>query len=86
MINRPFGLFIFLAANLPERSREMPPTDGEVAMPPSIEAVKSGAGDSNAALAANSALSAPYTCNFCQRSFPRLSLLKKHDQVGTRRD
>lgn len=48
------------------------------------ESLKIGsAGDSNASLAANSSLSAPYTCNFCQRTFPRLSLLKKHEQVGS---
>lgn len=55
----------------------MPPTDGDVA------GVTTDGGDSNAALAANSALSVPFSCGFCQRSFPRLSLLKKHEQVRT---
>lgn len=55
----------------------MPPTDGDVA------GVTTDGGDSNAALAANSALSVPFSCGFCQRSFPRLSLLKKHEQVPT---
>ena len=50
----------------------MPPTDGEVAM---VD------GNSTVAMAANDAVSVPFTCNFCQRSFPRLSLLKKHEQV-----
>ena len=52
---------------------EMPPTDGDMA-------VVDG-GNSTAAMAANEAVSVPFTCNFCQRSFPRLSLLKKHEQV-----
>jgi hypothetical protein len=67
---------------------KMPPTDGQVVLstPPNSSnnnnsgSVSNG-GDSNAALAANSALSVPFSCNFCQRSFPRLSLLKKHEQV-----
>ena len=49
--------------------------------------VKEG-GDSNASVAASNpataaatASSVPFSCNFCQRSFPRLSLLKKHEQV-----
>ena len=66
----------------------MPPTDGQVVLstPSNNSSNNSGggggaSGDSNAALAANSALSVPFSCNFCQRSFPRLSLLKKHEQV-----
>ena len=57
----------------------MPPTDGQVVL--STPPPANNKSDSNAALAANSALSVPFSCNFCQRSFPRLSLLKKHEQV-----
>lgn len=66
---------------------KMPPTDGQVVLstPPNSSSNNNNGGgtggDSNAALAANSALSVPFSCNFCQRSFPRLSLLKKHEQV-----
>lgn len=57
------------------RIDRMPPTDGEVLASP---------GDSSAASAANSSLSVPFSCGYCQRSFPRLSLLKKHEQVRPR--
>jgi hypothetical protein len=73
-----------------KESDKMPPTDGQVVVstPPNNNSSSSSAnhsgpgGDSNAASAANSALSVPFSCNFCQRSFPRLSLLKKHEQVN----
>ena len=55
----------------------MPPTDGEV--------ITASGGDSSAASAANSSLLVPFSCGYCQRSFPRLSLLKKHEQVSIRR-
>lgn len=56
----------------------MPPTEGVADV---ATRATDGVGDSNAALAANSSLSVPFSCGFCQRSFPRLSLLKKHEQV-----
>ncbi|KAI9564409.1 zinc finger protein [Daphnia sinensis] len=59
----------------------MPPTDGQVVLSAPPTSTNGTSGDSNAAIAANSALSVPFTCNFCQRSFPRLSLLKKHEQA-----
>lgn len=64
----------------------MPPTEGDlqVVVDTKDNIVNGGEGDSNASTAANSALSVPFTCNFCQRSFPRLSLLKKHEQVPYR--
>ena len=67
----------------------MSPTDGQVVLSTLAPANSNNKSDSNAALAANSALSVPFSCNFCQRSFPRLSLLKKHEQVirlGNSRD
>ena len=61
----------------------MPPSDGQLVA--GVTGADSGASAMamavNAVNAVNAAVSVPYTCTFCQRSFPRLSLLKKHEQV-----
>lgn len=61
-------------------------SDGRGSLSPASSATPTSASETDVEAAATVGVTqtTPYQCSFCDRAFPRLSYLKRHEQVSTR--